>query len=130
MSLTHSIALPLPAELEILEILWCHQTMSVKELHSVLVARRSISCRAVKTILSIMQAKGLVETCLLHQPVTYQAAYDKNKFQHLVLTHFAHSLFQGDMSRLLYSVLVHPGLEPTDKNPLAHSVVTSTKQVN
>jgi predicted transcriptional regulator len=130
MSLTNSIALPLPAELEILEILWCRHLVSARELHSVLVVRRPISHRAVKTILSIMQTKGLVETRLSHQPVMYHAVYSRNEFQQRVLMHVADSLFQGDMSRLLCSVLVHPGLEPTHKDPLDYPVVTPAKQVN
>lgn len=130
MSLSQSVALPLPAELEVLEILWCRHWPTAKELHGVLAARRSISYRAVKTILTLMQAKGLVEKNVLHQPVTYQAAYSRSEFQQFALSCLAASLFQGDMSRLFRAVLAHPQLEDAHKNPTSHSQALSTKQVN
>ncbi len=106
--LTDSIALPLPAELEILEILWCRQSATARELHGVLVARRVVSYRVVKTTLAIMLGKGLVEKHFLGIPVSYQASYSKNELQQLVLGQLADALFHDDLASLLRTVLSHP----------------------
>jgi predicted transcriptional regulator len=129
-SLSHSIALLLPAELEILEILWYSQPLTAKELHGVLVVQRSVSYRSVKTILNIMQAKGFVEKQVLRHPVTYQAVYSRHELQEFALTHLAQSLFQGNMSTLLRVVVGHPNLEDSYKNLANHRSTAQTKQVN
>lgn len=111
MSLTNFIALPLPAELEILEILWCRSSLTAREIHGVLAVRRSISYRTVKTILTLMQAKGLLDAHVLQMPIIYQATLTKADFQRLALSQIASTFFYGDMSNLLCAVLTHPELQ-------------------
>jgi predicted transcriptional regulator len=130
MSFSHSIALLPPVELEVLEILWCHSCLSAKELHTVLAARHLVPYRTVKTILILMQAKGLVEKNVLHQPVTYQTVYSKTEFQQFALSQLAKLLFQGDMSRLFRTILTHPGLENTHKTSTGHSLIEPDRQLN
>jgi predicted transcriptional regulator len=110
MSLIDSIALPLPKELEILEILWCRKTMTAKELYEVSAVRGQMSYRSLKTVLGIMQGKGLIEQGLftLGKPVTYRATYSKSKLQQLFLDQLLCRLFQADLSSLLQVVLAHP----------------------
>jgi predicted transcriptional regulator len=106
-----SIALPLPAELEILEILWWRKATTAKELYHELATQRIISYRTVKTTLAIMQAKGLVLRSQLQHPYLYQATHTRSELQNLVLTHLARTLFHDDMSSLLRTVLIHPKLQ-------------------
>jgi predicted transcriptional regulator len=130
MPLSYCVALPLPVEVEILEILWCSQPMTAKELYGVLVVRRVVSYRSVKTILNVMQAKGFIEKQVLQHPVTYQAVYSRHEVQEFALTHLAQSLFQGNMSKVLRAVVGHPDLEDSYKNLANHRLVLQTKQFN
>lgn len=126
MPLEHSLALPLPAELEILEILWSRDTLSARELYGVLAARRAVSYRTVKTILALMQGKGLLEKQVLARPALYRAVYSRSELQQLFLTHAAQLLFQGDMNTVFRAVLSHPDLETTQKT----FSLTVSKQIN
>jgi predicted transcriptional regulator len=130
MSLSYLIALPLPTELEILEILWCRGAVTAKEIYEVLVARRSVSYRALKTILTIMQTKGFLEKSQLQHPASYRAMYSRSEFQHLALTHLASTLFHGDMSILLHTVLTHSQLQGEIKSGTTSPRTLTSKQVN
>jgi predicted transcriptional regulator len=127
MSLSYVVALPLPAEIEILELLWCHGGLTVKELHALLVTRRAVSYRAVKTMLNLMQAKGFVEKQFLEQPTLYCAVCSKSELQQFALTHLAHLFFDDDMNKVFYAVLNHPEL---DKKLVTPAPTPLTKQVN
>ncbi len=105
-----SIALPLPAELEILEILWWCKATTAKELYHELATQRIISYRAVKTTLAIMQAKGLVLRSQLQHPYLYQASLSKHELQQRVLSELAEALF-GDMTSLFQAITTHPQLQ-------------------
>jgi predicted transcriptional regulator len=126
MSLTHPVALPLPTELEVLELLWCHDALSAKEVYGVLSARRHTSYRTVKTILALMQGKGLLEKQSLVRPARYRAVYSRSETQQFALSQVAALLFQGDMTRVFRAVLSHPGLGPDHQNASG----TISKQLN
>jgi predicted transcriptional regulator len=107
-----SIALPLPAELEVLEIVWWRGPITAKEMHQILVARhgaKARSYRSVKTTLTIMQAKGLLVK-QVHYPSKYQASLSKRELQQHVLSELAGALF-GDMTGLFHTITTHPQLQ-------------------
>jgi predicted transcriptional regulator len=124
------IALPLPVELEILELLWHQGTATTKELHELLVAQRSMSYRAVKTTLTIMQEKGLLEKSQLHYPATYGAKYSRSEFQDLVLVQMTRMFFYDDMSCLLRAVLGHPNFQEKGNRHSPQYVNGTPKQIN
>jgi predicted transcriptional regulator len=125
-----SAALPLPLELEILEFLWQRDTATTKELHTLLLAQRSISYRRVKTTLTIMQEKGLLEKSQFHYPFTYQAKYSRSEFQDLMLSQISRAFFYNDMSCLLRAVLSHPNLQEKGNRLSTQHLDTSPKQIN
>lgn len=106
-----SIALPHPEELDILELLWQRKVVTDKEFFQALELRRGFNRRRVKTMLAIMEAKGLVTRVQYYYPSAYQATYSKHELQNLLLSRLAETLFHNDMLRLLHTVLVHPELE-------------------
>lgn len=123
------IALPLPVELEILELLWERGIATTKELHELLV-QRSVSYRAVKTTLTIMQEKGLLERSQLRYPFTYQAKHSRNEFQELVLSQITRTFFYNDMSCLLRAVLGHPDFQEKGNRPSIQYLNLTPKQIN
>ena len=124
------VALPRPVELEILELLWERGMVTTKELHELLVARRSVSYRTVKTTLTIMQEKGLLEKSQFHYPLTYHAKYSRNEFQELVLSQVTHTFFYDDMAYLLRVVLGHPNFQEKGNRHSTQYLNLAPKQVN
>jgi predicted transcriptional regulator len=125
-----SIALPLPVELEILEFLWGRGMATSKELHELLVAQRSVSYRAVKTTLTIMQEKGLLEKSQFHYPLSYRAKYSRNEFQELVLSQVTRTFFYDDMAYLLRVVLGHPNFQEKGNRHSTQYLNLTPKQIN
>jgi BlaI family transcriptional regulator, penicillinase repressor len=124
------IALPLPVELEVLELLWGRGMATTRELHELLVAQRSVSYRTVKTTLTIMQEKGLLERSQLRYPFTYQAKYSRSEFQDLVLVQMTRMLFYDDMSCLLRAVLGHPNFQEKGNRHSIQYPNLTPKQIN
>jgi BlaI family transcriptional regulator, penicillinase repressor len=124
------IALPLPVELEILELLWQQGNATTKELHELLVAQRSVTYRTVKTTLTIMQEKGLLEKSQLYYPATYGAKYSRSEFQDLVLVQMARMFFYDDMACLLRAVLGHPNFQEKGNRHSTQYLNLIPKQIN
>jgi BlaI family transcriptional regulator, penicillinase repressor len=125
-----SITLPLPVELEILELLWQRGTATTKELHEIVAAQRSVSYRAVRTILTIMQEKGLLEKSQLSYPASYQAKYSRSELQDLVLAQVSRMFFYNDMSGLLRAVLSHPNSREKENRHNPPYLNLTSKQIN
>ncbi len=106
---------PTGAELEILNILWEHQPLTVKEVHEKLVQSREIGYTTALKIMQNMTAKGLLGREPNGKNHLYYATYKKEETRGRLLDRFIDTAFGGSASTLVMQLL---GNSKTSRNEL------------
>jgi BlaI family penicillinase repressor len=92
-------------ELEILQIIWSKDAVSVKEVHEALGGDESNGYTTILKMMQIMHEKGLVTRQKSGKLHLYKAVHSlENTRQHL-LEKMIHTVFQGSASQLVMSAL-------------------------
>ena len=92
-------------ELEILQIVWGKEAVSVKEVHEALGGDEANGYTTILKLLQIMHEKGLVTRQKSGKLHLYKAVHSlENTRQHL-LEKMIHTVFQGSASQLVMSAL-------------------------
>ena len=92
-------------ELEILQIVWGKEAVSVKEVHEALGGDESNGYTTILKLLQIMHEKGLVTRQKSGKLHLYKAVHSlENTRQHL-LEKMIHTVFQGSASQLVMCAL-------------------------
>jgi len=92
-------------ELEILQIIWSKEAVSVKDVHEALGGDESNGYTTILKMMQIMHEKGLVTRQKSGKLHLYKAVHSlENTRQHL-LEKMIHTVFQGSASQLVMSAL-------------------------
>jgi BlaI family penicillinase repressor len=92
-------------ELEILQIIWTKDAVSVKDVHEALGGDESNGYTTILKMMQIMHEKGLVTRQKSGKLHLYKAVHSlENTRQHL-LDKMIHTVFQGSASQLVMSAL-------------------------
>ena len=92
-------------ELEILQIIWSKDAVSVKDVHEALGGDESNGYTTILKMMQIMHEKGLVTRQKSGKLHLYKAVHSlENTRQHL-LDKMIHTVFQGSASQLVMSAL-------------------------
>jgi BlaI family transcriptional regulator, penicillinase repressor len=92
-------------ELEILQIIWSKDAVSVKDVHEALGGDESNGYTTILKMMQIMHEKGLVTRQKSGKLHLYKAVHSlENTRQHL-LEKMIHTVFQGSASQLVMSAL-------------------------
>ena len=92
-------------ELEILQIVWSKEAVSVKDVHEALGGDDSNGYTTILKMMQIMHEKGLVTRQKSGKLHLYKAVHSlENTRQHL-LEKMIHTVFQGSASQLVMSAL-------------------------
>jgi BlaI family transcriptional regulator, penicillinase repressor len=98
-------ATPTTAELEILQILWKEEPLTVKEIHEQLVQKKDIGYTTALKIMQNMTIKGLLNRKLNGKSHLYYAAIEQQATQRTLLDKFVESAFGGSASELVMQLL-------------------------
>lgn len=96
---------PTPAELEILNILWEEQPLSVKDVHARLSNKKNIGYTTALKIMQNMTNKGLLHRELDGRSHLYSAKLEMNATRNNLLNKFLESTFSGSASSLVMQLL-------------------------
>jgi predicted transcriptional regulator len=96
---------PTDAELEILTVLWSRGSITVREVHEVLSARKPTQYTTVLKMLQIMSEKGLVRRDEKQRAHIYQAARPQEWTQRQLAGDLLLRAFNGSASSLLLGAL-------------------------
>ncbi len=106
---------PTTAELEILNILWAKEPLTVKEIHQKLTEKKDIGYTTALKIMQNMTSKGLLRREPNGKSHLYFAIYKKEETQNKLLDRFIDSAFEGSASSLVMQLL---GNKRTSKEEL------------
>ncbi|MBI9068644.1 MAG: BlaI/MecI/CopY family transcriptional regulator [Salinivirgaceae bacterium] len=106
---------PTAAELEILNILWLKQPLTVKEIHIELIKTKDVGYTTALKIMQNMTGKGLLKRILNGKSHLYTAAIKKEETQQNLLSKFVDTAFAGSASSLVMQLL---GNKKTSKKEL------------
>ena len=96
---------PTEKELEILQVMWNKQAVSVKEVHEALGGDEINGYTTILKLMQIMHEKGLVKRDDSIKTHIYQAAVSKEKTQKHLLNKMIDTLFGGSPGELVMQAL-------------------------
>ena len=96
---------PTGAELEILNILWEKQPLTVREIHEKLSVRKDVGYTTTLKIMQNMTSKGLLVRELKGKSHIYTAAYKMEETRENLLNRFLDNAFGGSASSLVMQLL-------------------------
>jgi len=97
--------MPTAAELEILNILWKKEPLTVKEIHEKLVGKKDVGYTTALKIMQNMTAKGLLRRKPNGKSHLYYSNIKKEETRGKLLDRFLESTFAGSASGLLMQLL-------------------------
>jgi len=107
---------PSEAELEILQILWNEQPLTVREIHEIISQSKNVGYTTVLKQMQRMEAeKGLLTRYKKGKVHYYSAAIQKAEVQTSSLNRFVDAVFNGSTSDLIMHAL---GNQPTSREEL------------
>ena len=106
---------PTPAELEILNILWIKEPLSVKEINEQLSKQKEVGYTTTLKIMQNMYAKGLLSRKLSGKLHLYRPKFKQEETQRSMLDRFIESAFSGSATSLVMQLL---GNKQTSKEEL------------
>jgi len=96
---------PTTAELEILNLLWEKEPLSVKEIHEELIKTKEVGYTTALKIMQNMTSKGLLSRTLNGKSHLYSSAIPKEETRQGLLNRFVDTAFAGSTSSLVMQLL-------------------------
>ncbi|MDA3865586.1 MAG: BlaI/MecI/CopY family transcriptional regulator [Salinivirgaceae bacterium] len=96
---------PTAAELEILAVLWEKEPLTVKEIHSVLIANKEVGYTTTLKTMQNMVGKGILKREPNGKNHLYFSAIPKEKTRGKLLDRFLETTFSGSASSLVQQLL-------------------------
>ncbi len=99
------MAKPTDSELEILQVLWEHGSMTVRELNDKLNDQRRVGYTTSLKMMQIMTEKGLLTRDTSLRSHIYAPALQPEDVQSNILNHVLKTVFMGNRSRMVLQVM-------------------------
>jgi predicted transcriptional regulator len=96
---------PTEAELQILQILWNHGSLTVRDINNFLASKRDVGYTTTLKMLQIMHEKGLVIRDESARSHVYEAAVSETDTRGHLLDSFLESAFGGSSANLVLQAL-------------------------
>ncbi|MCW3806199.1 BlaI/MecI/CopY family transcriptional regulator [Plebeiibacterium marinum] len=107
---------PTAAELEILNILWKKEPLTVKDIHDLISVNKSVGYTTTLKIMQKMTTKGLLHRKANGKSHLYYSSYKKEETRGRLLDRFVDSTFGGSASSLVMQLL---GNKTTSKEEIS-----------
>jgi predicted transcriptional regulator len=105
---------PTEAELAILQVLWTHGPLSVREIQRVINQTKETGYTTVLKLIQIMTEKGLVTRDESVRPQIYQAKYSRQHTQRRLVGELMQRAFGGSVKALVLQALADTRSSPED----------------
>jgi BlaI family transcriptional regulator, penicillinase repressor len=96
---------PTDSELEILQVLWEHGSMTVRELNDCLNKKRKVGYTTSLKMMQIMTEKGLLSRDTSLRSHIYIPTLQPEDVQSNILDHVLKTVFNGDRSRMVLQAM-------------------------
>lgn len=96
---------PTDSELEILQVLWEHGPMRVRELNDCLNKQRKVGYTTSLKMMQIMTEKGLLSRDTSLRSHIYIPVFQPQDVQSNILDHVLKTVFKGDRSRMVLQAM-------------------------
>jgi BlaI family penicillinase repressor len=106
---------PTDAELEILQVLWSHGSLTVRDINTFMASKRDVGYTTTLKMLQIMHEKGLVVRDESSRSHVYEAVVSQSDTRSQLLDSFLESAFGGSSANLVLHTL---GRRQPSKNEL------------
>lgn len=109
---------PTTAELEILNILWKDEPMTVREIHEQLLNKKDIGYTTALKIMQNMTAKGLLRREPNGKSHLYYATTPQDETRKSMLNKFVETAFEGSASSLVMQLLGNSNTSEEELNEI------------
>lgn len=106
-------------ELEIMQIVWRHPSVTVRDVYEELLKRRKIAYTTVMTMMGILQSKGFLKKDLSEKAHQYRPAQPKARVLGSMVSDFLHRVFDGSAKPLLVHLLENEQISQEDLAEIA-----------
>ena len=96
---------PSEAELEILQVIWAEEPVTVRQIHEVLLEKKKIGYTTTLKQVQRMTEKGMLERISEGKAHLYKAIVQEEKVQKTLFQRFVNSAFEGSAMKLLMHAL-------------------------
>ena len=105
---------PTDAELEILRVLWDRGASTVREVHEIIGAAKSVGYTTVLKQMQVMQRKGLLARSDRFRSHVYQPVQSQTRMQRQLAGAMLRQAFGGSARQLLQSALAGRSVDATE----------------
>ena len=98
---------PSEAELEILQVIWEKEPVTVRQIHEVLLEKKKIGYTTTLKQIQRMTEKGMLERTTSGKAHLYKAIVKEQKVQETLFQRFVNSAFKGSAMQLVMHALGH-----------------------
>ena len=121
---------PTTAELEILNILWNQEPLTVKEIHEIVCINKEVGYTTTLKIMQKMTTKGLLKRELNGKSHLYFSSYKKEETRGKLLDRFVESTFGGSAASLVMQLLGNKKTTPEELNEIKQVIEQMEKKPN
>ena len=101
-------------ELQLMQIIWKHPSVTVRDVYEELLKRRKIAYTTVMTRMGILESKGFLKKNLRGKAYQYRPAQPKAKVLGSMLSDFLHRVFDDSAKPLLIHLLENKRISQED----------------
>jgi len=112
---------PTDSELEILQVLWEHGPLTVRDLNDKLNKQRAVGYTTSLKMMQIMTDKGLLTRDTSQRSHVYAPAIGPDHVQSNIVDHILKTVFMGDRSKLV--------LQAIGSNPVSRQELSELKAI-
>ena len=106
-------------ELQIMQIVWQHPTVTVRDVYEELLKRRKIAYTTVMTMMGILETKGHLKKTQGEKAYVYRPAQPKNKGVGFMVSDFVNRVFNGSAKPLLVHLVENDRLNEDELEEIA-----------
>lgn len=101
-------------QLAILKVLWDRQEATVAEVHQALLPTRGLALTTIATMLSKMEAKGVVDHRKDGRQFVYRPVVAEDEVHRSMVSYLTERLFEGDPVALVNHLLTQQEIQPDE----------------
>ena len=109
---------PTESELEILQLLWEHGSLTVRELNDKLNKQRKVGYTTSLKMMQIMTEKGMLSRDTAYRSHVYSPTLQPADVQSNIMDHVLKTVFMGDRSKLVLQALGNYDATPDELSEL------------
>src|SRR5580700_5939388 len=106
-------------ELEIMKVVWDHDTVTVRDVYETLLKRRKVAYTTVMTMMKILEQKKYLKKSQADRAYVYRPAQPKRQVVGAMVRDFINRVFNGATEPLLVHLVEEHDLTPEELEEIA-----------